>query len=332
MVAMTDLLGLVSILVLTGLAGWVLMTVAACAIARFVGDRETRPAVRRARAEWMAAMPLTGLVLAVLVVLLPAVLKSVGFIADHCLAHGLHHPHICFTHLPAFMPGLPLAILLIGALAAGATVVGKWALHQVRDRRLAHRIDRLSTSRWPLISVDLPGAQAFLLGPGRPRIVLSKTLFHILSPAERRAVVRHEIAHARAGDPRRKRWLEFLLAFHPPFFLDSIRAQWQQAVEEHADAAVAEQGGGLDLAQALVKAVRHQGPGVARPSTAMTVTAANLARRVRRLTGERAEHRGSVLLEIWLWSLPLMAAGWAATHHHALEHLLEIVLRRVTGG
>lgn len=329
---MTDLLGLVSIVVLTGLGGWMLMTVGACAIARFVGDRETRPAVRRVRAEWIAAMPLAGLVLAVLVVLLPAVLKSVGLIADHCLAHGLHHPHICFTHLPVFTPGLPLTILLIGVPAAGAAVVGKWALHQFRDRRLAHRIDRLAMSRWPVISIDLPGAQAFLLGPGRARIVLSRTLQRILSPAERRAVVRHEVAHARAGDPRRKRWLEFLLAFHPPFLRGAIRAQWLQAVEEHADATVAEQGGGLDLAQALVKAVRHQAPGAARPSTAMTVTAADLARRVRRLTGERAEHRGSVTLEIWLWSVPLMAAGWAATHHHALEHLLEIVLGWVTGG
>jgi len=329
---MSDLAGLLSIVLLAGVAGWTLLTIGAWALARLVEDCDAAPAVRRARAAWLVAMPLAGLLLAVLVVLLPAVLKGLGLIADHCLAHGLHHPHICFTHLPAFAPGRPLAMVLVAGPAAGAVALGGWALRQRRDRRLAQRIDSLANSHWAVLSVEVAGVQAFLLGPGRPRIVLSRAARRVLSPDERRAVVRHEIAHARAGDPRRKCWLEFLLALHPPPLRRSLRARWQQAVEEMTDDRVAAQGGGFALAQALVKAVRQQGSGFAGPGGAMAVTAADLERRVRRLTGEGHGGRDTVAIERWLWLLPAAAAAWTVAHHHALEHLLHAVLARAVGG
>lgn len=329
---MADLLGLPSILLFAGLAGWVAMTLVAYVASRCIGEHDTRPATRRSRAEWVAAMPLAGFLLAVLAALLPAVLKAMGFIADHCLTHGLHHPHICFTHLPAFRPTLPLALLLVAGLGTGALALARWALRDFRDLRLARRIDRLATSRWAVLSADLPGVQAFLLARRGPRIVMSRSLRRVLSPAERRAVVRHEIAHARAGDPRRKRRLEFLLAFHPPVMRRRLRRLWQQAVEEHADDTVAEQGGSFELARALVKAVRHQPHGMSPASAAMAVTAADLAHRVRRLTGERTDDGGSLPLERGLLVLPVPAAAWAVANHHVLEHLFEAVLARVTGG
>lgn len=325
---MGDYAGLFSIVAVAGFAGWALMALAAVPASRCPGQERATPGIRARRVEWITAMPLAGFLLAVLVVLLPGLLKAMGVFADHCLEHGLHHPHICFTHLPAFTPGQVLAGGLLAGLTLSVLTLGRFAWRQLADLRLMRRITRLSGSSWAVLPVKSPGTQAFVCGMRRPRIVVSTTLRDVLSPAERRAVLHHEIAHARAGDPASRVFLEFLLCFHLPLARRRLRSLWQQAVEERADDVVAEKGYGLDLAQALVRVVRlQQGEGRV-PSSALAAVSANVANRVRRLADGRPEQSEPRVLDRLLPCLPVPVMALAIANHHALETLIGWV----TGG
>jgi len=303
---------------LIGIIGLAVGAVTASASARFLLSDSHPPELRCRRVERIAALPVAVSMLAILVLALPAVLKLAGLIDDHCLAHGLHHPHFCLRHLPALEAG-PLVLMLTAAAAWPITGLVRTALDQFRHARLASCIARLAQAQRRLIVTDSDSPGAFLLGIRKPRIVLTTGLIRKLSAAERRAVVRHEIAHARAGDLARRLVLGLMMSTQFPPTRRRLIHHWSQAAEERADDTVAASGKGLDLASALVRILRDGAPERATDAHAIGANSADVARRVQRLADRPAEPLPSNWPESTLIAVLGLIALGLASQHHALE-------------
>ena len=320
-----SLLGLTSLLATVAVFGLVIGALVAALGARFllpdsISD-QTPPAMRCRRVEHIALLPVAASLLAMFALVLPALFKLAGLIDDHCLAHGLHHPHFCLRHLPAFDGG-PLAMVLLAAGALSITGPVRVALTQFRQTRLTASIGRIAPAGRRLIRTDSELPRAFLVGVQKPRIILTQGLLQKLTPTERRAVIRHEIAHARAGDLARRLILTLLASVHLPQTRQRLLRHWNQAAEERADDRVASRGQGLDLASALVKILRDQVPGSSAQAHSMGADSADVARRIRRLADKPGESR------IARWPERSLIAGFgmmalaAASQHHAVETML----------
>jgi len=311
-------LGLAILAAIIGVIGLAVGAVTASAGARFLLSDSHPPELRCRCVERIAALPVAVSLLAILVLALPALLKFTGLIDDHCLAHGLHHPHFCLRHLPAFEAG-PLVLLLIAAGAWPIARLVRTTLDQIRHARLANGIARLAPARRRLIVTDSEKPGAFLLGILQPRIVLTTGLIRKLSPAERRAVVRHEIAHARAGDLARRLVLALMMSTQFPPTRRRLIHHWSQAAEERADDAVAASGKGLDLASALIRILRDGAPERATDAHAIGANSADVARRVKRLADRPPEPIPSNWPESTLIAVLGLIALGLASQHHALE-------------
>jgi len=315
---MTEAAGLVLITGVAGILGWSIGMIAAAVGAHFLLADSFMPGARRRRTERLALLPLAGAMLGVAALLLPALLKLAGLIDDHCLVHGLHHPHFCLRHLPAVAPGPAMAIVLLSGVFP-ITGLARVALARVHEMRLLADIERMAPSRHGLIRAELDTPRAFVFGLRRPRIVLSAGLLRRLAPAERRAVVRHEIAHARAGDPARRLVLAFVLALHLPRTRRCLQRHWNQATEECADDCVAIRGHGLELARALVKIMRRRN-GAPEPAVhAPGADSGDVARRIRRLADKAHDVHVSPWFERLLATAVLLVAVTVTSRHHMLE-------------
>lgn len=319
---MIEVAGLGSFVVVAAILGWVTGVIAAAFGAKFLLSDRSAPAPRCRRVERLALLPLVGAVLGAVALLLPALLKAAGLIDDHCLVHGLHHPHFCLRHLPAFAPGPATAVLLVVGVCP-VFALFRVVLARFREARLVAGIVRMTGTRFGVTRVDLAAPRAFLFGLRRPRIVLSAGLLRVLAPSERRAVVRHEIAHARAGDPGRRFVLGFLFALHLPATRRRLERCWHQAAEERADDRVAERGQGLELARALVKILRERNTVSTPVATALAADSGDVARRIRRLAGgsrdARRDARESPWFERLLAVTAVLAVVAVTSRHHAIE-------------
>ncbi|MEX2500348.1 MAG: M56 family metallopeptidase [Wenzhouxiangellaceae bacterium] len=316
---MIEAAGLVSI---TGVAG--IIGLAAGIVASAVGTKKLlladsfAPGARCRRVEQLALLPWAGAMLGVTALLLPALLKLAGLIDDHCLTHGLHHPHFCLRHLPTIAPGPVMTIVLLsGAIPVFGLI--RVAFAGVREARLLAGIKRMAWSTHSVIRTELDAPRAFLFGLRRPRIVLSAGLLRLLTPAERRAVVRHEIAHARAGDPARRFILGFLLAVHLPQSRKRLQRHWNQAAEERADDCVADRGQGLELASALVRVLRTRHAAPMPAAHPLAIDSADVARRIRRLVDEARDIHVSPRLEYVFAAAVLFVVVTIASGHHTTE-------------
>ncbi|MFU8876781.1 MAG: M56 family metallopeptidase [Wenzhouxiangellaceae bacterium] len=322
---MNEWFGLLAILAGAAVVGAALGAMAALpASSRLLSDSLT-PATRCRRVELLALLPLGGALLGITALLLPALLKLIGVIDDHCLEHGLHHPHFCLRHLPEFSPGLlSTGILLLIAFPIAA--LSRIVADGFAQGRLIRAMQRMAGTRRVLIKAETETPQAFVFGLRRPHIVLSTGLLRVLTPAERRAVVRHEIAHARAADPIRGLLLDLALTMHLPAARASLQRCWRQAIEERADDAVAAEGHGLALASALVRWLRlgqgRQSRTIRPEPHALAANAGNVSHRIRRLAAGRQEVPGSA------WFERLLAAGASflvlvlTGAHHSIETLV----------
>jgi len=317
---MTEWLDFFTIVAVVAMLGGALGAIAAGPASTALLFGTLAPRTRCRRAELLALLPLAGAVLGVTALLLPALLKLSGLIDDHCLEHGLHHPHFCFRHLPTFAPGVLSAALVLLATLPFARLVG-CVLTGISDARVLTGIERMAGSQ-TVIRTELAVPCAYLFGLRRPRIVLSAGLIDVLTSSERRAVVRHEIAHARSGDPARRLALELLLTLHFGTVRNRLRHCWQQAAEERADDAVARQGQGLELAAALVKLLRQPCTCSLIEISALAADAGDVERRVRRLVEGGRDMPGSVWCERLLPLAGLLGLAVLAGTHHSLETLL----------
>lgn len=201
---------------------------------------------------------------ATIVVMTAALSPALGWIADHCHdggdPHG--HPHIC-EHFSGQLPAIPIVVIaaLFGArmlttlVSAFALTVSAW-----RAKALLSRTATASTAERPPDALVLPidAPRAFVVGLFRPQVFVTRGL---LSPSAREhlaAVVAHEEAHVRRGDPVWRVVANIALAFHLPGVAAYVRHSLAGAQEMAADERAAEVVGSREqVASALVFVARH---------------------------------------------------------------------------
>jgi hypothetical protein len=263
----------------------------------------------------LAVLPAAAGGMAILVSLLPAL----GLGDDHCLAHGLHHPHLC----PHHVGGAP-GILLVAAAALTALRFLHGAVACARDLRLSQRISRAlaeASDRTEDVFVfpsDRP--QAFVLGAVRPHIYMSRALVALGNDIAV-PVLAHERVHVRRRDPLWRALCAVFAVGHLPSVAAAIRSRVCTAQEMAADAEGADTlaDGRLKIAEALVFLA-----GFDTASPGLAFTHGDVQTRVRVLLRDPAAHL-RCLSSLLLAGCVVVAAtiGWS---HDAIHHGLETLL------
>lgn len=252
--------------------------------------------------------------------------KAIGWIADHCPHHGLGHPHLCFTHLPAlelgvFHGAVVTALAFPVALSLACLIRSEWRTTTELGLLKALAPSRGARRRLRIVSAPAPFALAG--GLLEPIVLLSRGLVDQLSFRERRIVMAHEAAHLRRGDARRNALFELLLITHLPAARRRLREQWLRTLEERADDAVARRFGAEPVVETLLHVARlklHQ------PARGFSVAGATLMHRARRLLDGDSGHgvdQPSFEVAYGLVLATLFTA--AVVGHHALETLLGLI-------
>jgi Zn-dependent protease with chaperone function len=307
-------------------AAWLLSAVSVATMIRglVTGVHDPATSARRvvltASIPWLAALTVGAAVLAT------AGSKALGWITDHCPHHGLGHPHLCFSHLPA----LDLGVLHWVFAAVVAVPVVLRLAYLIRSECRATRefglLKALAASRGSpgrLRVVSAPAPFALAGGLFEPVVVFSRGLLDQLSFRERRIVMAHEAAHLRNGDAWRNVLFELLLIGHLPMVRRRLRGQWLRTLEERADDAVARRFGAESVVETLLRVARLK---LHLPASGFSVAGANLAHRTRRLLdGDRGYAVGVAAFEVAyvLGVVTLFAAAFLG--HHALETLLGLI-------
>ena len=159
------------------------------------------------------------------------------------------------------------ALTVFAALATG--LIGAGVYRGIASWRKTRRLERA----WMAIALDetpsgvaasayrvrCDSAFAVALGVFRPRLYVSDRFLHALTEGERRTVFAHEAGHVVAFDNLKRT----LMAFAPDGLSltrtgREIESAWRVSAEDEADdyAAGADRAGSLDLASALIKALR----------------------------------------------------------------------------
>ena len=130
-----------------------------------------------------------------------------GFVVDaHC-----HADVGCSVHVPTLRLDASLAALLVLIAVTVSAAIGCSASSGLRRSLLvtralavlgtpAGRLARLPKGAVPIEIADSRERFAYCTGLLRPRIVVSTTMLDALAPAEREAVLAHELAHAARRD------------------------------------------------------------------------------------------------------------------------------------
>lgn len=182
---------------------------------------------------------------------------------------------IGLVFLPAWLAHEPSAtdevasplLLLLAAISllpfASGLVSGGRMLLRTRERLAAWRRRALgrSTDAAPCEVLEVSGAEVAVCVGGyfRPTIYASTDVVDALEPAEFKAVLAHESAHAHARDPLRLLWMascpDFLRAFGQD---EDWRREFARACEFAADESACRRGpdAALDLATGLLKVAR----------------------------------------------------------------------------
>jgi hypothetical protein len=306
-----------------GTGAWLLSALVALAASTTVVGRVSSPMLRGRRILLLAGLPWLAPVTLAAAVAAAATAKFIGWIVDHCAHHGLGHPHLCFSHLPAIELGL-LQGALAGIVALG--VVEGAARLAWRQYRAGHEIGMLkalaaSRGRFGIV----PAAAPFALAGGvrQPVVLLSRGLLDRLTPRQRRIVIAHEAAHLRHGDLRRNLLLELLLIPHLPAARRGLRQAWLRSLEERADDAAARRFGAEDVVATLLQVARLE---LRQPRPGFSVAGGDLAGRARRLLdGDRVRPCGLPCFEITYASGLAAVFAAAVTGHHTLETLLGLL-------
>lgn len=300
---------------------WLLSTLALTPMIGAFIDRVRDPVTRSRRVlltalvPWLIPMTLGAAVVAT------AGSKAIGWIVDHCAHHGLGHPHLCFSHLPAIELGLihgaAIGIAVILVLSRAVQLVRA----ECRGNRALGLLKALAGSRGRLRIVPSPAPFALAGGLREPVVVLSSGLLDQLSFRERRIVTAHETAHLRHGDARRNVLFELLLLMHLPWNRRRLRGQWLRSLEERADDAVARRFGAERVVETLLHVARLR---LSQPAPGFSVAGAGLAGRAQRLLddGSRHPHRNASSFEIVYVAVLATLFPTAVMGHHALETLL----------
>jgi hypothetical protein len=327
---MTSALATLCLLVALFGAGVAVTSMAVASLWPWLGRRTAAAApAHRERVAWLAAAsPLVLPAAGVLLCLLPGLLALAGVGTDHCTRHA-DHPHLCLVHATlAFTPSLGLAAaFVLGAVALGTT----W-----RARALARAARRVASLRRApgadlgagRVGIASPRPFAVTAGAWRPRILVSTRLLDALSPLHVEVVLAHERAHVRRRDPLRHA-LAALLSFPlPPSVRRDVLVTLELAAERACDESAARDlGDRLLVAEALLAVERLAGSAsTGAPDAAVGFAGSTVDARVRGLLGPAPAATEGLAGRVALASLVLAIVA-ADPMHHAVEHLLQALLR-----
>ncbi|HEY8944144.1 MAG TPA: M56 family metallopeptidase [Polyangiaceae bacterium] len=210
----------------------------------------------------------------------------------HCVAHGLHHPHLCLRHPDYAAALMAPASLVVAAwfVLAAPRLVGLVTNVWVTERwawRVSKAPERVfDTIRFHL--VDAPGLGACTTGLFRQRIAIDETLWHRLNDDERGAVLHHEDAHRQRRDPLTLLVLRACSAFSVLPRTAKLVRLWQMDTETECDRHAADATRSADsVAAALLSIERyHREMPLVSPPIGANAGGSELEERVRALLAD----------------------------------------------
>lgn len=250
-----------------------------------------------------------------------AAAKPLGWIADHCAHHGMHHPHLCFEHWPALdlqwihlLSAAALASLLIKVLTG-------FLFREFKAARDTTALLALSRGNGRLRRLDTSEVFACTAGYRHPTLFMTHGLTDRLDHRERRIVLAHEVAHLRRRDPLRNLVFNVLLLAHWPSSARSLCALWRQRMEEQADDRAACRFGPEAVAATLIKVARLSGPS---PTGSLSASGGQLLPRIHRLLHAQPDRVSRTLTISSALTITAFLGGVATLVivHHSLETLL----------
>jgi len=223
--------------------------------------------------------------------------------------------------------GLWAAILSFACLAwlavRAAKLYSAWrSTAEIFDRAVPTKI---AGSAVPIFELQDSGANIFVAGVLKPRLLISRRAIELLDGDELQAAIRHELAHANSADNLK----QMLVRFCSFPFLSSLDRSWHRAVEIAADDhSVTDALTAADLASALIKVGSESA--ALTPALGMSLVPeadAPVSERVRRLlawkSGKRS-HAGRFALGLLLLQAGVVAANlsWLVPQMHRFTELL----------
>jgi len=213
-----------------------------------------------------------------------------------------------------------VAIPVLAALVVRATIRRTQAI--VDAYRTCRRLPDQGTG---LVVLSEPGITAYAV-PGRPgRIVVSRELLTVLSPAQRRVVLAHEQAHLDRHHYRHVALVTVAAALNPALF--RLPRAVVFATERWADeAAAAAIGNRAVAATALARTRLLSGSRVPSPGCAMAAAATHVTARVQALLAEPPRTRPVLTaIVIGIVVVAAFAVGDASWDAHQLFELAQNV-------
>ncbi len=248
--------------------------------------------------------------------------------SDHCLAHG-HHLHLCVRH-GAEWALQPWALASVAAAATFVVVRGAlsaWA--HALAQRAAGRLRSLGVPLGERHCHLVPSSErfAFTAGVFSPAVIFSSAAWEVLAPAEREAIVAHELAHLAHGDLWRRALLGFAAALGAPVLVGRALGMWELSAERICDRAAAQRVGRPSTVASAMLALVRSGPPPLAPAGAVFAAARHVPQRIESLLREEPDGHGRsrrlvLLLSLSAGALCVACAVFAEPLHHALETLL----------
>jgi hypothetical protein len=247
-----------------------------------------------------------------------------GLGSDHCVAHGLHHQHLCPEHVST-APGI---VLVVGSLLIAfrvAFLLFQLVGGQHRAWKTARLLREGGEARGDLVVFESRRPQAFVLGLFQPRVHASQALLD-MKPELAEPVLAHERAHVMRHDLVFKALAPLMSVGHLPHvsraLLERFGAAQEMAADEHAAGVI--ENGRIRVAEALVQLSRKLAEA---PTGTMAFTHGSLDERVRRLLGEHPEEQSWPLSVIFFCVFVVVTAFFVGHDwlHHGLETFLDVL-------
>lgn len=247
--------------------------------------------------------------------------------SDHCLAHG-HHLHLCVRHGAAWalQPWALASVAAATTFVAVRGAISAWA-HAMAQRAAGHLRSLGAPLGERCYVVPASERFAFTAGVVSPAVIFSSAAWAALSPAERDAIVAHELAHLAHGDLWRRALLGFAAALGAPVLVGHALRLWELSAERICDQAAARRVGRPSTVASAMLALVRSGPLPLAPVGAVFAAANHVPQRIESVLreepdGRAASHRLAVLLALAAAALCVACGVYAEPLHHALETLL----------